>query len=74
MTTTINKERVRVYTGLLIEPDYWIKTTRTQVGERASEDTGKKWTGKMVEMCTGVKNWCQFRFVNKIAKNARLLD
>ena len=30
--------------------------------------TGKKWTGEMVEKRTGVKNWCQFRFVNKIAK------
>ena len=39
LTTTINKERVRAYTGLLIEPEYWIKTTRTQVGERASEDS-----------------------------------
>ena len=39
LTTTINKERVRVYTGLKIEPDYWIKTTRTEVGERASEDS-----------------------------------
>ncbi|MBR5860933.1 MAG: site-specific integrase [Bacteroidaceae bacterium] len=39
LTTTINKERVRIYTGLLIEPEYWIKTTRTQVGERASEDS-----------------------------------
>ena len=32
--------------------------------------TGKKWTGKMVGNATGVKNWCQFRFVNKSAKNA----
>ena len=39
LTTTINKERVRIYTGLKIEPDYWIKTTRTQIGERASEDS-----------------------------------
>lgn len=39
LTTTINKERVRAYTGLLIEPEHWIKTTRTQVGERASEDS-----------------------------------
>ena len=39
LTTTINKERVRVYTGLLIEPEFWIKTTRNQIGERATEDT-----------------------------------
>ena len=39
LTTTINKERVRAYTGLLIEPEFWIKTTRTQVGERVSEDS-----------------------------------
>ena len=39
LTTSINKERVRVYTGLLIEPEFWIKTTRAQIGERASEDS-----------------------------------
>ena len=39
LTTIINKERVRIYTGLLIEPEFWIKTTRTQVGERANEDS-----------------------------------
>ena len=39
LTTTINKERVRAYTGLLIEPEFWIKTTRTQVDERASDDS-----------------------------------
>lgn len=39
LTTTINKERVRIYTGLLIEPEFWIKTTRTQIGERALEDS-----------------------------------
>ena len=39
LTTTINKERVRIYTGLLIEPEFWIKTTRNQIGERASEDS-----------------------------------
>ena len=39
LETTINKERARIYTGLLIEPEFWIKTTRTQVGERATEDT-----------------------------------
>ena len=39
LTTTINKERVRIYTGLLIEPDFWIKTTRTEIGERAKEDS-----------------------------------
>lgn len=35
LTTTINKERARVYTALLIEPKYWMRTTRTQEGERA---------------------------------------
>ena len=39
LTTTINKERVRIYTGLLIEPEFWIKTTRKQTGERANEDS-----------------------------------
>ena len=34
------------------------------------KDTGKKQTGKMVGNGTGVKNWCQFIFVNKSAKNA----
>lgn len=39
LTTTINKERVRIYTGLLIDPEFWIKTTRKQAGERANEDS-----------------------------------
>ena len=38
LTTTINRQRVRIYTGLRIEPEYWIKTGRNQVGERAVED------------------------------------
>jgi hypothetical protein len=37
LTTTINGERTRIYTGLLIEPQFWIKTTKTEVGERAAE-------------------------------------
>lgn len=39
LTTTINRERVRLFTGLSIEPEYWIKTSRTEVGERAKEDS-----------------------------------
>ena len=38
LTTTINSQRVRIYTGLRIEPEYWIKADRNQVGERAVED------------------------------------
>lgn len=38
LTTTIDKQRARVFTKLLIEPQYWLKTTRTQIGERAKED------------------------------------
>lgn len=38
LTTTINNERVRIYTRLLIEPEYWIKTKRNQEGERTKED------------------------------------
>ena len=38
LTTTIDKERARVFTKLTIEPQYWLKTTRTQVGEKATED------------------------------------
>lgn len=38
LTTTIDKQRARVFTKLLIEPQYWMKTTRNQVGEKASED------------------------------------
>ena len=37
LTSTINNERARIYTGLRIEPQYWIKTKRTQIGERALE-------------------------------------
>lgn len=38
LTTTINKERARVYTGLRIEPCYWIRKSRSERGERAMED------------------------------------
>lgn len=38
LTTTINRQRVRIYTGLRIEPEFWIKANRNQVGERAVED------------------------------------
>lgn len=38
LTTTINKERARVYTGLRIEQCYWIQKSRSEVGERALED------------------------------------
>ena len=38
LTTTINRQRVRIYTGLRIEPEYWIKAGRNEVGERAIED------------------------------------
>ena len=38
LTTTINKQRARVYTGLLIEECYWQKVTRNQRGGRAYED------------------------------------
>lgn len=38
LTTTINKQRARVYTGLLIEPEYWIKASRDEIGGKALED------------------------------------
>lgn len=38
LTTTIKKQRARVYTGLLIEECYWQKVTRNQRGGRAYED------------------------------------
>ena len=39
LTTTINGKRVRVYTGLLIEEEYWNRTTRLQMGECAITGT-----------------------------------
>lgn len=39
LTTTIKGKRVRVYTGLLIEKEYWKKTTRSEVGECAITGT-----------------------------------
>ena len=39
LTTTINGKRVRVYTGLLIEEEYWNRTTRSQMGECAITGT-----------------------------------
>lgn len=38
LTTTINKERARVYTGLRIEQRFWVQKKRNEVGERALED------------------------------------
>lgn len=38
LTTTINKQRARVYTGLLIESEYWIKASRDEIGGKALED------------------------------------
>ncbi len=38
LTTTINKERARVYTGLRIEQCFWVQKSRTEIGERALED------------------------------------
>jgi len=38
LTTTINKERARVYTGLRIEQCYWVHRSRNETGERARED------------------------------------
>lgn len=32
LSATINKERARVYTGLLIEAQYWIKASRSEYG------------------------------------------
>ena len=39
LTTTINGKRVRVYTSLLIEQEYWNRTTRSQTGECAITGT-----------------------------------
>ena len=38
LTTTINKERARVYTGLRIEQCFWVQKSRNEIGERALED------------------------------------
>lgn len=38
LTTTINKKRVRIYTGLLIEPEYWIRAAKNQEGGSVVED------------------------------------
>lgn len=39
LTTTINRKRVRLFTGLTIEARFWIKKSRNQVGEMAREDS-----------------------------------
>ena len=38
LTTTINKERARVYTGLRIEQCFWVQKSRNEIGEKARED------------------------------------
>lgn len=39
LTTTINRKRARVLTGLTIQPQFWIKKAKNQVGEMAREDS-----------------------------------
>lgn len=39
LTTTINGKRVRVYTRLLLEQEYWKRTTRSEMGECAITGT-----------------------------------
>ena len=34
LTTTINKERARVSTGLRIEQCFWVQKSRNEIGER----------------------------------------
>ena len=38
LTTTINGERVRIYTKLLIKEEHWIKKGKSEIGECAKED------------------------------------
>lgn len=38
LTTTIKNKRARVYTRLRIEPCFWIRKSKSEVGERAKED------------------------------------
>lgn len=39
LTTSIKGKRARISTGLSIDPQYWIKTSKTQIGEKAKEDS-----------------------------------
>lgn len=39
LTTTIGHKRVRLFTGLSIEPQYWLKKNKNQIGEMAREDS-----------------------------------
>lgn len=38
LTTTINGERVRIYTKLLIKEEHWFKKGKSEIGECAKED------------------------------------
>ena len=38
LTTTIKGERIRIYTGLRIKPENWIKKSKYEVGEKANEN------------------------------------
>lgn len=38
LTATINGERVRIYTKLLIKEEHWLKKGRSEIGECAKED------------------------------------
>ena len=42
LTTTINKERVRIYTQGYFDPEFWIKTIIIQFGERVLKQRGEE--------------------------------
>lgn len=38
LTTSINSQRIRIYTGMLIKKEHWLKKSRSEIGECAKED------------------------------------
>lgn len=63
LSTTINKQRVRIYTRLLIEPQYWIKSDRSNIGGGMADENpsyGRTVLRHCKEVNKGLKNILNF--------------
>ena len=69
LTTTINTERARVFTKLTIEPQYWLKTTRTQVGERATKNENGTVLMECLDFC--VSQNANFLLLSELSRLGR---
>ena len=77
LTCTINNERARIYTGELINKEYWIKKARREIGECAntSNSLGKIVANKNKEINKRLKEIIGFcDDYLKLASNDNLMS